>query len=318
MPAGGRVAGVVEEDDAEVGALVLRLGDEAAVHVGVAARLEDEQPPDVVEVLGGVAALVEDRPALERLDAAGDDAERLAAGVVVDRRDQRPVKFGGRFSRNAATPSRKSSVFVAAVCSSASSASCSSSVAFAAWSNRRFDIPIPRVGRGGVVGGELGGPGGQRVGLDDLVHQPPGMASAAVSLRFEDIQVKARDAPSSRAMKYEPPGVGDEPDPDETGHEARAVGGEPVVADARQREPRAGGRPVDRGDHGLLERADRPHVRVVGRLEMLADVVVEVAELVQVLAGAEAAARARDHDRAHVLRRRPPRARHAAQRASRS
>ena len=67
MPARGRVAGVVEEDDAEVGAVVLRLGDEAAVHVGVPARLVDEQPAQVVEPLGGVAALLEDRVAAERL-----------------------------------------------------------------------------------------------------------------------------------------------------------------------------------------------------------------------------------------------------------
>ena len=97
----------MEEDDAEVGAVVVRLDDEAAVHVGVAARLVDEQPADVVEPLEREAPLVEDRRAFERLDAAGDDPERLAAGVVVDGLDQEPVKFGGRFSRNAVTPSRE-------------------------------------------------------------------------------------------------------------------------------------------------------------------------------------------------------------------
>jgi hypothetical protein len=139
----------VKEHDAEIGAAVLRLGDETAVHVGVAARLVDEQATDVVEVIAGEAALVEDRPALQRFDATGDDPERLAAGVVVDRGDGRqlPVKFGGRFSRKASTPSAKSAVFVAAVWSSPSSASCSSSVAVCAWSNRRLVIPMPRVGR---------------------------------------------------------------------------------------------------------------------------------------------------------------------------
>ena len=39
-----------------------------------------------------------------------------------------PLKFGGRFSRNAVTPSRKSWVSVAADWSSASSSSCSSSL----------------------------------------------------------------------------------------------------------------------------------------------------------------------------------------------
>ena len=85
VAARGRVARVVEEDDAEVGALVLRLRDEAAVHVGVAARLVDEQAADVVDVLEGVAALVEDRAAGKRVDAAGDDPERLAGRVVIDR-----------------------------------------------------------------------------------------------------------------------------------------------------------------------------------------------------------------------------------------
>ena len=86
MAAGRRVALVVEEDDAEVGAGVVRLGDEAAVHVGVAARLVDEEAADAVEDLAGEPAALEHRPALERPDAAGDDPERLAAGVVVDGR----------------------------------------------------------------------------------------------------------------------------------------------------------------------------------------------------------------------------------------
>ena len=86
VSARGRVARVVEEDDAEIGVVVVRLDDEAAVHVGVAARLVDEQPPHVVEPLERVAPLVEDRRALRRLDAARDDPERLARRVVVDRR----------------------------------------------------------------------------------------------------------------------------------------------------------------------------------------------------------------------------------------
>src|SRR5439155_26789503 len=74
-----------EEDDAEVGAVVLRLGDEAAVHVGVAARLVDEQPAEVVEARLRVAPLLEDRLSPQGL--TGHDAEGLAAGVVVDGAD---------------------------------------------------------------------------------------------------------------------------------------------------------------------------------------------------------------------------------------
>ncbi len=61
VPARGRVAGVVEEDDAEVGAVVVRRDDVAAVHVGVAARLEDEQAAHVVEAREGVAPALEHR-----------------------------------------------------------------------------------------------------------------------------------------------------------------------------------------------------------------------------------------------------------------
>ena len=60
-----------------------------AVHVGMAARLEDEQPANVVEALERVATPVEDRGTAQRLDPARDDPERLATGVVVDRRDRR-------------------------------------------------------------------------------------------------------------------------------------------------------------------------------------------------------------------------------------
>ena len=87
VTAGGRVAGVVEEHDAEVGTVVVRLDDVAAIHVGVAAWLVDEQPPHVVEAVERVASLVEDGTAQKRLDPGRDDAERLAAGVVVDSAD---------------------------------------------------------------------------------------------------------------------------------------------------------------------------------------------------------------------------------------
>jgi hypothetical protein len=77
----------VEEDDAEVRSVVVRLDDVAAVHIGVTAWLEDEQPAHVVEPFERVAPLLEDRLAGQGLDAAGDDPERLAAGVVVDGAD---------------------------------------------------------------------------------------------------------------------------------------------------------------------------------------------------------------------------------------
>src|SRR5205814_22345 len=90
VSARGRVALVVEEDDAEVGTVVLRLRDVAAVHVRVAARLIDEQAAHLVEVLERVAALGKARHARERPHAAGDDAKRLAGSVVVDGLDSHP------------------------------------------------------------------------------------------------------------------------------------------------------------------------------------------------------------------------------------
>ena len=68
----------MEEDDAEVGTIVVGLDDEAAVHVGVAARLVHEEPPHVVEPLQRIPPLVEDRRAARHLDSSRDDPERLA------------------------------------------------------------------------------------------------------------------------------------------------------------------------------------------------------------------------------------------------
>ena len=78
------------------------------------------------------------------------------------------------------------------------------------------------------------------------------------------------------------------------------VGGDAQVAGAREREPRARGGAVHRRDHRLLQRADREDVRVVALAQAPADVAGRLAELGQVLADAEAAPRAGEHDRAHL------------------
>ena len=57
--------------------------------------------------------------------------------------------------------------------------------------------------------------------------------------------------------------------------------------------PAPGGRPVDGRDDGLLERADREHVRVVVLAQAAPDVAGRLLELGEVLADAEAAARRR-------------------------
>ncbi len=111
--------------------------------------------------------------------------------------------------------------------------------------------------------------------------------------------------PLERARRAEQPAhepcaarVGDETDVDERGHEARRVGGDANVAGERERQPRAGGRAVHGCDHGLLERADREHVAVVVAAQVAGDVARARLELLQVLADAEAAPSAGDHDRA--------------------
>ena len=83
VAAGGRVPGVVEEDRAEMGALVVAGQHEAAVHVGMAAGLEDEQLADAVVIAERRRAPLEHRRPLQQRCASGDDAKRLAGGVVV-------------------------------------------------------------------------------------------------------------------------------------------------------------------------------------------------------------------------------------------
>ena len=84
----------MEEDDAEIGAVVVRRDDVAAVHVRVPARLVHEQSAEAIEVVAREAPALQDRRPLERRHAARDDAERLATRVVVDDRDDRRPAHG--------------------------------------------------------------------------------------------------------------------------------------------------------------------------------------------------------------------------------
>ena len=79
--------------------------------------------------------------------------------------------------------------------------------------------------------------------------------------------------------------------------------------------PGAGGRAVHGGDHRLLERADREHVSVVVLAQVLGDVARAARELLQVLADAEAAPGAGDHDGADAPRPARARARRRSPRA---
>ena len=89
VPARGRVAVLVPEEHAEVGAVVVGRDEEAAVHVGVAARLVAEQPAHTLGLLRrrGAHPALGDRRAGQRRRALAHDAERLARRVVVRRDD---------------------------------------------------------------------------------------------------------------------------------------------------------------------------------------------------------------------------------------
>src|SRR5690606_18723671 len=92
------VAVLVPEQRAEVRAGVVGRYEEAAVHVGVAARLVHQQLAEVVDV-GGIGAAFQDGGARDGGDAAGDDPERLARRVVVDGGDGHSSKPSGNGSR---------------------------------------------------------------------------------------------------------------------------------------------------------------------------------------------------------------------------
>src|SRR5439155_15554542 len=94
--------------------------------------------------------------------------------------------------------------------------------------------------------------------------------------------------------------VGDEADVDERGDEARRVGRDTDVARAGDGDARAGGDAVDRGDHRLLERANRKDVRVVVVAQAGGDVPGGLAELRQVLSHAEPAPGPGQDDGANV------------------
>src|SRR5207344_522355 len=110
--------------------------------------------------------------------------------------------------------------------------------------------------------------------------------------RLVGAQPTVRDHPLERTREAEQaveepraPGVGHEPDAHATRNERRRGGADADVARAGERETRSGDRAVDRGHHGLLERAEREDVGVVRLLERVTDATGKRLELAQVLAG---------------------------------
>ena len=61
-----------------------RFGEQRAVHVGVAARLEDKSLAQVIQALHGPGPLLEHRAAFRTRQAVDDEPQRLAGRVRVD------------------------------------------------------------------------------------------------------------------------------------------------------------------------------------------------------------------------------------------
>ena len=81
------IALVVNEDDAEVRAFRDGIGQIAAVHVGVAARLQHQRAAQMIGVLLEPRAPLDDGLAGHLRQPARDDTKRFAARVHFDRAD---------------------------------------------------------------------------------------------------------------------------------------------------------------------------------------------------------------------------------------
>ena len=87
VTAHGRITFIMQEEHREVRAGQVRLDGHHPVHVVVTPRLEDQQFTQMVEMVEGVAALVQDRLTQYRRIARRDDTHGLAARVHVHRLD---------------------------------------------------------------------------------------------------------------------------------------------------------------------------------------------------------------------------------------
>jgi hypothetical protein len=95
----GREPVLVPEQDPQIRAGVVGWGEETAVHVGVAARLQAQQlaKPVRLRVLAGADPTLGHGGARQVDRRRRDDAERLPTGVVVNRRDSPERQPSHRF-----------------------------------------------------------------------------------------------------------------------------------------------------------------------------------------------------------------------------
>ncbi|VTR68095.1 hypothetical protein DESC_690032 [Desulfosarcina cetonica] len=91
VAAHGAVALVMQEKHPEIGVYRHRRGDDAAIHVRVAARLPHEGPADGIMLRDHVASVLKDRGAGKFRQPAGDNPEWLAAGMGIEGGDFSPA-----------------------------------------------------------------------------------------------------------------------------------------------------------------------------------------------------------------------------------
>ena len=84
MAAHGGIALVMDEQHGEIGARQIGLDRQHAIHVEMPARLEHQQPAQMIQMLAGMAPLGEDGGPRDRRITRGDEADRLAARVHLD------------------------------------------------------------------------------------------------------------------------------------------------------------------------------------------------------------------------------------------
>jgi hypothetical protein len=78
---------IMNEDDAEIRIRLNRLGQIPGVHIRMTARLEDQSPPQLVDIVLHPIAPLNDRCAWKARQAAHDDPEWFTACVGFDSPD---------------------------------------------------------------------------------------------------------------------------------------------------------------------------------------------------------------------------------------
>ena len=90
VPAHVEAARGFDEQDRDIAILARRRIEDRAAHHVMAARLEHQPFADPIVVLEEIGAPLHHRVALEQRAAAGDEADRVAAGVTIDAGEDMP------------------------------------------------------------------------------------------------------------------------------------------------------------------------------------------------------------------------------------